>query len=153
MTTDTGSFDLERAMPLAPEQLWHVLTDPKMRERWGAPSDDMVLSVVKSDLKVGGIERHICGAKDNPDFEVETRWYRLDAPNDATYTETLEFGGSAVGTSLVTYRVEEKAAGSMLYVHVSVASFSGPDATGEFKEGWEGGLHNLEALAQELASN
>ncbi|MGB7318808.1 MAG: SRPBCC domain-containing protein [Planktotalea sp.] len=152
MTTDTGAFDFERALPLAPDQLWHVLTDGTMRERWGAPSDEMVLTMTKSDLSVGGIERHVCGPKENPEFEVETRWYRLDAPADAVYTETLEFGGSAVATSLVTYRIAANESGSTLCVHVSVSSFSGPDAASEFKEGWEGGLQNLEALAKELAS-
>ena len=152
MKTDTGSFDLKREMPLAPEQLWHVLTDANMRERWGAPSDEMTLSVVKSDLSVGGHEHHICGAKDNPDFEIKTRWYQLEAPNSAVFTETLEFGGGAVATSLVTYHVAEKDDGSMLYVHVSVSSFSGPEAIEEMKEGWEGGLHSLEVFARELAS-
>lgn len=108
MTTDTGAFDFHRTLPLGTDQLWHVLTDANMRERWGAPSPEMVLKVEKSDLLVGGIERHICGPKENPEFEVETRWYRLDAPSDAAFTETVEVGGSAIGTSLVTYRLEAK---------------------------------------------
>ncbi len=153
MTTDTGAFDFERSLPLAPAKLWHVLTDANMRERWGAPSEEMVLTMIHKDLSVGGIERHICGPKESPEFEVETRWYRLEAPTDAVFTETLEFGGSAVATSLVTYRVTADGAGSKLNVHVSVSSFSGTEAASEFKEGWEGGLHSLEALAQELASN
>lgn len=152
MTTDTGAFNFERTLPLKPDQLWHVLTDPSMRERWGAPGEDMVMTAVTSDLQVGGIEQHICGPKESPEFEVETRWYRLDAPLDAVFTETLEFGGSIAATSLVTYRIAGDAAGSKLFVHVSVSSFSGPDTASEFKAGWDGGLLKLEALAREVAA-
>lgn len=152
MTTDTGAFEFHRSLPLGPDQLWHVLTDANMRERWGAPSPDMVLKVEKSDLSVGGIERHICGPKENPEFEVETRWYRLDAPSDAAFTETVEIGGGAIGTSLVTYRLAPKGTGTELFVHVALTSFCGAEALGEFKEGWMGGLSSLEALVRELAA-
>ena len=153
MTTDTGAFDFHRNLPLQPDQLWHVLTDATMRERWGAPSAEMILKVAKSDLSVGGIERHICGPKENPEFEVETRWYRLDAPSDATFTETVEIGGGAIATSLVTYRLESKDKGTDLFVHVSVSSFCGAEAASEFKDGWIGGLGNLEKLVHEMASS
>ena len=152
MTTDTGAFDFQRTLPLGPDQLWHVLTDATMRERWGAPSPEMVLKVEKSDLSVGGIERQICGRKDSPEFEVETRWYRLDAPSDAAFTETVEIGGGAIATSLVTYRLEPKDDGTELFVHVAVSSFCGAEAASEFKDGWIGGLGNLDKLARELAS-
>lgn len=152
MTTDTGAFDFQRSYPLSAEQLWHALTDANMRERWGAPSPDMVLKVEKSDLRVGGLERHVCGPKDNPEFEVETRWYHLGAPNDAAFTETIEIGGSAIATSFVTYRIAQKAEQSELFVHVALSSYCGPEAASEFKAGWEGGLQSLDALALELAA-
>ena len=152
MSTDTGAFDFERSLPLSPEKTWHVLTDATMRERWGAPGEEMVLTMIKQDLNVGGIERHICGPKENPEFEVETRWYRLDAPSDASFTETIEIGGGAIATSLVTYRLKPRDKGSDLFVHVSISSFCGPEAASEFKDGWNGGLSNLETLVQELAS-
>ena len=58
MTTATGSFELTRTLPLTPGQLWHVLTDAKMREAWGAPGEGMVLEVERSDFRVGGHESH-----------------------------------------------------------------------------------------------
>lgn len=151
MTTDTGAFDFHRQMPLSPDQLWHVVTDAGMRGQWAAPSADMILSAEVTDLCVGGIERHICGPKESPEFEVETRWYRLDSPSDAAFTETVEIGGGAIATSLVTYRIAAKGTGSELFVHVAVTSFCGPDAASEFKAGWENGLQNLEALVKTIA--
>lgn len=147
MSTDTGAFDLHRTFGISADQLWHLLTDTRMREAWGAPGEGMTLEMDREDLRVGGIERHRCGSKEAPEFEVETRWYRLDGPTDAAFTETVEIGGSAIATTLVTYRITADGRGSELFVHVAVSSFTGPDADGEFKAGWEAGLSNLATLA------
>lgn len=95
MSTDTGHFDLTRSMPLTPDRLWHLLTDGQMREAWGAPEEGMVLTMDKSDFRVGGHETHRCGPADNPEFTVDTRWYRIEGPHDATFTETVNIGGAA----------------------------------------------------------
>lgn len=150
MTTDTGSFDLTRSFAITPAQLWHLLTDPRMREAWGVPDETMVLEMVTEDLRVGGFEQHRCGPAEAPDFEVETRWYRLDGPADAVFTETLIFGGARAATTLVTYKVSETASGADLQVSVAVSSFSGPEAIGEIRMGWDGGLSNLEALVAKM---
>lgn len=151
MTTDTGHFELTRRLPLTPDRLWHVLTDTKTREIWGAPEEGMVLEMDVSDLQVGGLETHRCGPADNPEFTVDTRWYRIDGPHDAVFTETVHVGGATIATTLVTYRVTAEGTGSRLDVAVAVSSFVGPDADGEFKAGWEAGLSNLEALATKMA--
>jgi uncharacterized protein YndB with AHSA1/START domain len=144
MTPDTASFDLTRTFGLAPERLWDILTDPEHREQWGAPSEGMVLTVETSDLREGGQDRHRCGPEDAPEFVVDTRWYRLDAPRLAVFTETLRVGGDAIFTSLVTYAVEDAGGGSALAVTVALSSFVGPEAEAEVREGWNGGLANLE---------
>jgi len=152
MTTDTGHFDMTRTFPLTPDRLWHLLTDPGMRERWGAPGEGMVMTAETSDLRVGGHERHRCGPADAPEFVVDTRWYRIDAPHDAAFTETVHIGADTIATTLVTYRVTADAQGSQLDVSVAVSSFVGPDADGEFEAGWHAGLTNLAALAAEMAA-
>ena len=153
MTTDTGEFAFERQFSIPPNQLWHLLTDAKMRENWGAPGPDQVLTMLTSDFRVGGLEQHRCGPEDNPEFSVDTRWYRIVAPSDAVFTETITIGDEPLATSLVTYRVTPRdAAGSNLDVTVAVSSFVGPDAPMEFRDGWKGGLDNLEALAKRQAA-
>ena len=153
MPLDTNSFDLNRTLPLPPDRLWALLTDPKHRENWGTPSPEMVLEVEKSDLRVGGHERHRCGPAEAPMFFVDTRWYDLAGPERAVFTETLEFEGAAVGTSLVTYALTANGSGTDLAITVAVSSFTGPEALGEFKEGWEGGLASLEAYAATQTGN
>lgn len=153
MSTDTNTFHFHRSFELGADQMWHLLTDGAMREKWGAPSEGTVLIQTTADLRTGGIERHICGPREAPEFEVETRWYRLDAPHDAAFTETVEIGGSAIATSLVTYRLAPGAGGCELHVTVAVSSFCGPEAPQEFHQGWEGGLANLEALVARTLAN
>ena len=153
MKPDVGQFELERRYGISPDRLWRLLTDPAMRAKWGAPSEGTVLAVEKADLRVGGEEKHRCGPAEAPEFEVATRWYRLDAPSLAAFTETLIIGEECLATSLVTYRLEAEGDGSSLGVAVAVSSFTGPEAPAEFHGGWEGGLANLDRLVtEELAS-
>lgn len=146
MTNDNSTFDLSRDLPLPPARLWTILTDPAEREHWGAPDADMVLTVETADLREGGQDRHRCGPAGAPDFTVDTRWYRLDPPDRAVFTETLFVGGETLGTSLVTYVLIPSATGTALAITVHVSAFGGPEMLDEFRAGWEGGLASLESL-------
>ena len=146
MTTDTDTFTFSRSMPLPPARMWTLITDAKLREAWGAPGDE-VLETLTTDTRVGGLERHRCGPADAPEFEVETRWLRLDAPSDAVFTEQIEAGGMTLGASLVTFRVSADGAGSTVIANVAVSSFVGPEMIAEFQAGWTGAFDNLEKLA------
>lgn len=145
MTTDTDTFLFERVFPLTPDRIWHLMTDPGMRETWGAPGDE-VLQIVTADTRVGGVDRHRCGPAEAPEFEVETRWYHMEAPTDAVFTEQIEAGGATLGASLVTYRIAPSGTGSAVSVTVAVSSFVGAEMIGEFRSGWTGGMENLDAL-------
>jgi uncharacterized protein YndB with AHSA1/START domain len=153
MAIDTTSFDLHRTLPLSPDRLWQVLTDPTHREKWGAPDATTILVADKADVRVGGQDRHRCGPADAPDFLVDTRWYDLAQPSRAVFTETLIFGGAAACTSLVTYSLEPSDAGTDLSLTVAVSSFSGPDTLQEVQQGWEGGLANLVAFVAALKAS
>ncbi|MDX8350813.1 SRPBCC domain-containing protein [Cognatiyoonia sp. IB215182] len=153
MGLDTTSFDLHRDLPLPPARLWEVMTDPKHREKWGGPDADTVLIVDTADLRVGGVDRHRCGPADAPEFEVETRWYDLTAPERAVFTETLIIGGEAICTSLVTYSLSTAESGTALAVTVAVSSFSGPETLQEFRQGWDGGLDNLQRLVAVMTAD
>lgn len=146
MPTDTDTFTFERAFPLSPTKLWSLLIDPHMREIWGAPGD-ATLEIVTADTRLGGTDRHRCGPKDAPEFEVETRWYNLDEPQTATLTEVIEAGGMRLGASLVTYALSETKTGSDLSICVAVTSFVGPEMIAEFKDGWSGAVEKLDQLA------
>lgn len=152
MTMLKGRFDLERSLACPPDRLWVLLTDAKMREIWGAPSDDMVLIVDQTDLREGGRDRHRCGPKETPEFEIETVWYKLMAPDAACFSESVIVGEERISTSLVTYSVTTEGSGSKLSVDVTVASFTGEDMTQDHLDGWTSGLNRLVTLAAQPQS-
>jgi uncharacterized protein YndB with AHSA1/START domain len=143
MPLDTKSFDLTRTMPVTVDQLWHLVTDAKAREKWSGPDATTLLVTETADLRVGGQDRHRFGPADAPEFVVDTRWYDLSAPERAVFTETLIFGGAAVCTSLVTYVLKGNGKQTELLTTVAVSSFSGSDTLDEVRTGWDGGMDNL----------
>ena len=150
--TDTTQFQFDRDIAAKPDRLWHLLMDPDARSAWGAPSDDHVLVVDSHDVRVGGTDTHRCGPKDNPEFEVETRWYHIDAPNRACFTENLVVGGKALSVSLVTYTVAASDKGAHLNVDVSVSSHIGPEMLDEYQAGWTSGFNRLMKLIEAEAA-
>ena len=147
MTTDTDTFTYSRDLPLSPARLWPLLTQADMRANWGAPDESMEMTVLSSDVRVGGTEHQRCGPEDTAEFEQHTRWYHLDEPAGAVYTEVIEAGGMALGASLVTIAVAAKETGSTIHITVAVSSFVGPEMIGEFQGGWDGAFENLVKLA------
>ena len=146
MTAPIATFRLTRTIAAAHDRLWHLLTDAKSREVWGAPSEDAVLVLETTDLREGGQERHRCGPADNPEFTVDTHWYHIDAPTRACFTETSTAGGQRFGVSLVTYVPDADGPSTTLTVDVAVASMTGEDMQGDFLSGWTSGLDRLEHL-------
>lgn len=151
MSLDTKSFNLTRTMPVTIDQLWHLLTDAKAREKWSGPDATTLLETETADLRVGGQDRHRFGPADAPEFVVDTRWYDLTAPERAVFTETLIFGSAAVCTSLVTYVLQSNGKHTELQTTVAVSSFSGSDTLDEVHNGWNGGMDNLERHATTIA--
>lgn len=147
MTTDTKTFSFTRNIALPPARLWPLLTDADMRGRWGAPDENMLLETLSSDLRVGGTDHQRCGPADAPEFEQHTRWYHLDEPGTAVYTEVIEAGGMALGASLVTAAVAQADTGSAITITVAVSSFVGPEMIAEFEGGWTGAFENLVTLS------
>ncbi len=150
MTTDTFTFD--RSFPLSADRMFTLMTASEYREIWGAPDDNQTLEMLSSDFTIGGVERHRCGPKDNPEFEVTTRWYNIDAPATVTYTEQIEAGGMTLGMGLVTYTLADTDTGCDAAITVAVVSFVGPEMIAEFRAGWDGGLAKLDTLAAKEAS-
>lgn len=149
MTFTTTELTLTRTINTSAARLFHLMTDPKSRELWGAPDENSVLTLENSDLREGGRERHRCGPKDAPEFEIETNWYKLAEPHAACFTETLEIGGERIFTSLVTYTLNGDAKPVDLTVKVAITGFvPGEDMGPEVEAGWTAGLAQLQKLAE-----
>ena len=152
MSLHTGQFTIQRTIKASQDRLWHLLTDPQARTKWGAPSDEHVLEMVTHDLRVGGQELHRCGPAKNPEFEVATHWYHLEGPATACFTEALEMGGTRLSVSLVGYDLNPVEGGTELNITVTVTSLVGEDMTADHHEGWTSALNRMEKIvAHEVA--
>ena len=145
MITDT--FTYNRDFACSADHLWSLITDVNQRAKWGSPDDGSVLETLATDFQVGGVDKQRCGPAENPEFEVQTRWYNIDAPTTVVYTEVIEAGGMALGASLVTIQLQGDEKSSTASFNVAVSSFVGPEMIAEFKSGWDGGMAKLTALA------
>lgn len=148
MSTSFATFNIHRQFTCSQDRLWHLLTDPTSREAWGGPADDHVLHVEHADVREGGEDLHRCGPAEAPEYTVATRWYRLDAPNLACFTETVDAGGARIATTLCTYTVSATDTGVLLDLDVAVSSFVGPEALADFESGWTSALARLEDMTR-----
>lgn len=151
MTRPGAHFQLSRTIAAPPERLWSLLTEPKARELWGAPSDAATLVLEKADLREGGQERHRCGPADHPEFVVDTHWYHLSAPDLACFTETISAGGTRFAVTLVTYALIAAGDGTTLTVDVGLAPLTDGDMLDDFQQGCNSGLDRLERFIKEDA--
>ncbi|SMY05990.1 SRPBCC domain-containing protein [Flavimaricola marinus] len=146
MTTDTATFEMHRSFPLPQDRLWQALTDPSERCLWNAPMADMTATVETADLRVGGLETHHYSgsqSEEMPDFSVGTRWYQLDRPGRAVFTETVEIAGTPQFTSFVTYVLTPAGEATTLTISVATSSFAGPEFLDGLSQGWDSALDNL----------
>ncbi|KNG94922.1 SRPBCC domain-containing protein [Pseudaestuariivita atlantica] len=148
MTITTGTLRFERSFNLSPDRLWHLVTDAKEREKWSTPDEDHTLVAEKIDLREGGHEHHRCGPADEPMYTVDTRWYHLNAPASACFTETLNFGGMSGSVSLVTYLLTATGTGTDLTIDVAITSLDDEAPISEHEAGWAGAIDRLTRLAK-----
>ena len=76
---------------------------------------------------------------------METRWYQLNGPDAACFTETLVFGGARATTALVTYQLSDGPAATDLRATIAITSFDGAEALAEGEAGWASAMDRLEA--------
>lgn len=145
---DFDTLTLTRDIACAPERLFHLMTDRKARETWGAPGEGIAMRIDSFDLRPGGREVSRCGPAEAPDFRVTTDFHIVDAPARLIGTETLDFGAGPVSVSLITQEIAAAQGGSRLTVTLQIASLIGPDMAADYQAGWTGGLDNLTRLAE-----
>lgn len=150
MNTAFATEQLERHMPCSPEALFALLTDRAAREKWGAPTDTVVVIIDTFDLRPGGQETARCGPKESPDFNTISDFHVIEAPSRMVLTERLMVEGQDISVSLVTQEITPDGAGSKLVVNLLIASLVGPEMVEDYRSGWTGALDNLAAMVGRL---
>ena len=137
----------------APRRLvFDAMTKPEMLKRWllGPPGWSMV--VCESDLKVGGVFRHVWRRTDGSEMAMHGVYREVVPPERIVRTETFEFGcdaqaGEQVGTLVLT----EHGGKTLLTLTVLYPSKEARDAT--IASGMEHGVAaSYDRLAELLAA-
>ncbi|MEX3007296.1 SRPBCC domain-containing protein [Hoeflea sp. TYP-13] len=140
-----GTIALERSFAAAPERLFSAFADPRARERWSAPSTDVEVRILESDLRTGGGETARCGPKGGPmNWETRISYHLVERPSLISFTEELRDGEQLLTVALITFDiVEADNGGTILRLTDQVTSFVGEGAVQGHREGYAAVLENL----------
>src|SRR5579871_6811878 len=89
ISTDHGTVVVERTLNVPVSRAYGAFADAKQRASWGAPSDSAVFPYDETDFRVGGRDLARCGAKEDPRFRVEARYFDIMYERRVVWTETI----------------------------------------------------------------
>ncbi|WP_420452362.1 SRPBCC domain-containing protein [Ilumatobacter sp.] len=143
---DTLRFERDLAAPA--DVVFAAYADVDQRVVWSAPSDDEIVIFESHDFTVGGVDRFICGMKDDPSFAGTTR-YELIVPDEViVFSERLvTTDGQLLAMSLVTWAVEDTGSGgTLLTITDQVTSAAGDGPIDGSRHGYTAMLDQLDAF-------
>lgn len=140
----TLTFHRQVQAPLA--TLWQAWTAPAARAVWSPPAPGITVEYLEADSRIGGREVSICRAAGHPDVRVTCGWLELQPGKVSVNDEVVESEGVTDSIALVTARFGQTATGSQITVTVQLSSLAQDMAEG-YRQGYDGGLNNLVAVA------
>jgi uncharacterized protein YndB with AHSA1/START domain len=140
------TLTFERQVEAPAATLWQAWTAPAARAIWAAPAPEVTVEFVEADSRVGGREVSICRVAGEPDVRCEVGWLDLQAGARSVNYEVLESGGERLSAALVTARMAEQDAGSVLSVTVQLSNLAQDMAAG-YRAGFGAGLDNMAGVA------
>ncbi|WP_052071706.1 SRPBCC domain-containing protein [Sphingopyxis sp. MWB1] len=149
---DYKTLVLERDIACSPENLFRVMTERELRQKWSTPGDDAVVIIDEYDCRPGGHEKTRCGPKEAPEFHTSGNFHVV-TPEFLSFTETLTVGQDLISISLCSHEISPSAKGSALRVTLQITSLAGPELFGDYSNGWSAALDNLAALAVTTSLN
>ena len=144
--TGCTTLTFERQVEAPAATLWQAWTAPAARAIWAAPAPEVAVEFVEADSRVGGREVSICRVEGEPDVRCEVGWLDLQAGARSVNYEVLESGGARLSAALVTARMAEQDAGSVLSVTVQLSNLAEDMAAG-YRAGFGAGLDNMAGVA------
>jgi uncharacterized protein YndB with AHSA1/START domain len=140
---------LERDLPHPAAAVFRAYADIDKRVQWSAPSDDEIVIFESHDFRVGGVDRFLCGHRDDPNFAGTTRYEHID-DRHIVFTERLVDGHDALlAVSLVTWAITPTGSGCRLVVTDQVVSVAGQGPIDGSRDGYAA---ILDQLARHLAT-
>jgi uncharacterized protein YndB with AHSA1/START domain len=140
---DHATLVFEHTYDFPVERVFAALADPIARARWSAPSDTAVLIYDKADFRVGGCDIFRCGAKSDPRYRGETRYYDIVVNRRIVSIEVVDEVDKRLSAAVTTVELEPDASRTKLKLTVQLVAFDGPGMIEGTKMGYTGALRNL----------
>ncbi len=139
-----ADLTFQRDLRSNPARVFAALIDPAARKVWGVPDEGSVLLIEgQPDPAEGLREIARVGPVDNPYVDVSTDWVVMEPGSRLIYAETLRAEGTVLGSSFAVVELTGTDGGCTLNLHVSIASFVGPELAGEIEAGWTHATQSL----------
>lgn len=146
MTLHHETLTFERRFDATPADVFAAYADPRTREVWSAPSDDVEIVIQSSDLRTGGGEIGRCGPKGAPSWTMKTAYHWVEADRLILFTEELWDAARLLTVAMVTFDIRADGDGTSLRLTDQITSFVGPDGVSGHRQGYEIALANLEGV-------
>lgn len=140
----TLTFEREVAAPVS--ALWLAWTAPAARAVWAAPTPSVTVEFIEADTRKGGREISICKVDGQPDIRCECGWLELYPETRSVNYEVISCEGESLSASLITADFSDLGERSKVVVTVQLSSLIG-DMSGDYTQGFNGGLDNLASVA------
>ena len=138
--THKPSLTLVRRFKASPEKVWRALTQPEALKQWMAPTDDFLVPVAATDLRVGGRYHIVMKSPDGEEHDVSGTYRTLEPNRKLVYTWAWK--STPERESLVT--IELRAAGGGTELTLKHERFADEEARDKHQHGWTGCLARLE---------
>ncbi len=150
MTLSTMSHDtfaIERVYDAPVGHAFRAWSDPQLKARWFAGSDDALGAGYELDFRVGGREVNRGGPPDGLVYTYDARFHEIVPDQRIIYTYEMYAGEARISVSLATVQFSSVGAGTRLVLTEQGVFLDGLDTVAQR----EGGTRSLlESLAASL---
>ncbi len=143
ISTDHGTVVVERTLNVPVSRAYGAFADAKQRASWGAPSDSAVFTYDETDFRIGGRDLARCGAREDPRFRVEARYFDIVYERHVVWTETIREIDKLLAVNITTLEFQPDGSRTRVKVTVQVTSLVGAGMIRNTKAGHEGSLANM----------
>jgi len=138
---------MERDFLASPQQVFAAYLDTRARESWSAPSETAEVRILNEDVRTGGSEATMCGAKGDMRYRTEVHYHLVETDRLISFSETLLEGDAVLMAALITFEFFNAGSGaSKLVLTDQITSFVGPEGVEGHRTGFSQALDNLHGL-------
>jgi uncharacterized protein YndB with AHSA1/START domain len=130
-----ATFVLERVYPVAPERVFHALSEPAAKQRWFVGPDDWSQSRFEMDFRVGGRELNSGGPKGGPVHRFDALYQDIVPNERIIYSYDMHLDEKRISVSLATIELSPRGTGTRLVFTEQGAFLDGYDDASQRERG------------------